>query len=190
MACLPQVAAGLLAVTALLAGGCEEAPQSPWKRALEAGGSAGPAPQLKLAPLPRRDSEYHPCSDCHDEDWETDPTPRTLTEDHEDLKLAHGADRIWCLNCHHTRDRDSLTDGRGATVATDEAHRMCATCHAQVHRDFLHGAHGKRVGGHSGTRVVQRCAVCHDPHAPAILPRKPMPPPARVHGSLLKEAGP
>jgi len=122
------------------------------------------------------DSEYYPCSDCHDEDMPPNPTRRALSEEHEDVQLKHGGEQVWCLSCHHAQDRDSFTDGVGRAVAAERPDRMCARCHAAEHRDFEHGVHGKRMGTFVGERVLAPCVGCHDPHAPALQPRKPVPP--------------
>lgn len=158
-------------------------------------GDAGAAPAFTLAPLALeskttarwwslpdggpRESEYYPCVDCHDEDRETNPKPRVLEEDHEDLVFAHGGGKMWCLSCHHEEDHAVFTDGVGRKIPADRPDRACATCHVVQQRDFEHGVHGKRVGRFRGERVLTRCSACHDPHAPAIGPRRPLPPPRR-----------
>ena len=123
-------------------------------------------------------SEYYPCSDCHDEDMPPNPTIRKLTEDHDKWKLRHGGGRIWCLNCHDEEDRDKFRDAAGRPVEADHVEEVCAGCHSLQYKDFVHGAHGKRVGSYRGKRVLTSCIACHDPHAPAIMPRKPAPGPA------------
>jgi hypothetical protein len=137
-----------------------------------------PEPPFKLALVDRKPSEAYPCSECHDAEWETDSKPRVI-EDHADVVLRHGGGRFWCLECHDTEARDKLVSVGGAPTPFERADRVCAKCHAQQQRDFLHGAHGKRVGRWDGERVLWPCVKCHDPHAPAIAERKPMPgPPA------------
>lgn len=163
----------------------------PWQRgAGSADADVGAAESaLTLAPREGARSEAYPCSDCHDADMETDPEPRVLEDDHEAIVLRHGSGRFWCLECHDTDDRDELVAIAGKPVPFERADRVCAKCHIQQQRDFLHGAHGKRVGHWRGERVVWPCVKCHDPHAPAIAPRKPMPGPdapgaaGRRHGA-------
>lgn len=122
-------------------------------------------------------SEYYPCSDCHDEDMEVNPKRRELSEEHGELQLKHGGQNVWCLSCHHAQDRDSFTDGAGAVLAAERPDRVCVRCHAREHRDFEHGIHGKRMNRFVGERILAPCVGCHDPHAPGLTPRKPLPPP-------------
>jgi hypothetical protein len=104
---------------------------------------------------------------------ETDPEPRAM-EDHADIVLRHGGGRFWCLECHDAADRDKLAPSGGKPVAFERADLVCAKCHFQQQRDFVHGVHGKRVGTWDGERVLWPCVRCHDPHAPRVAPRKPM----------------
>jgi hypothetical protein len=122
--------------------------------------------------------EYYPCIDCHDEDTPPDGSVRTLIDEHDDLELKHGDGKIWCLSCHHIDNRDAYTDNAGRELPHDRPDRVCAGCHAKQHRDFEHGVHGKRVGNRRDERKLTPCTACHDPHAPAIVPRKPLPAPA------------
>lgn len=140
----------------------------------EAVALAAAEPAFKLAPLEKKKSDAYPCSDCHDADMETDPKPRTFDDDHADIVLNHGGGRFWCLECHDAEHRDMLVRIADVPVSFERADRVCAKCHFQQQRDFLHGAHGKRVGGWRGERVVWPCVRCHDPHAPAFAPRAPM----------------
>jgi hypothetical protein len=122
-----------------------------------------------------RHSGDWPCSDCHEYDPEDPPntSPRTLEYAHEDVKLHHGAGRMWCLECHHARERDRLVGDEGAPLAPDQAHKLCARCHSAQARDFAFGVHGRRVGTYRGERRLLPCVSCHSAHAPAIAPRRP-----------------
>ena len=62
-------------------------------------------------------------------------------------------------------------------VDFDDAHLVCAGCHANRHKDWTFGVHGKRVANWEGERTQYNCTHCHDPHKPAIAPRAPQPPP-------------
>jgi hypothetical protein len=122
-------------------------------------------------------AESFPCSDCHGAEDEVNATVRALQDEHADVKLAHGGGRIWCLDCHHARERDALLGEKGAAVPASEPHRACGRCHADVMRDFLFGAHGKRDSGWKAERIVLSCLACHGAHDPSIAPRRPASPP-------------
>ena len=125
------------------------------------------------------DEGLYPCSDCHDGDFVvSNPTVRELVEMHDDIELMHGGGRFWCLTCHHSEDRDSLASLKIQPISFDESFLLCGQCHFERQRDFFSGAHGKRLGGWQGERLVEACTGCHDPHKPAIAPRKPFAPPA------------
>jgi hypothetical protein len=61
----------------------------------------------------------------------------------------------------------------GERVTLDHTYRLCAQCHYKVAESWAGGAHGKRLDGWQGRRVVMGCADCHDPHRPAIGSRIP-----------------
>jgi len=170
------LAATFVASLALRADEPAPAPTEAAKAAKTAKTAAEAPPALviasRLAVL--EENELFPCSDCHDPDMlESDPAPRVLTEEHGDLKLVHGGERFWCLTCHHSDDRDKLTNLKGAPLSFDESPLLCGQCHYQQQREFVHGAHGKRLENWRGERKVIACTGCHNPHAPAIAPRRP-----------------
>jgi hypothetical protein len=116
-----------------------------------------------------------PCSTCH-----LEPLPEAASAEavtltmHADVSLAHaGADTMTCFSCHDRTSLDHLVLPTGRRIAFDHAYRLCGTCHFEQERDWAGGAHGKRVGGWSGRRVVQNCTECHDPHRPGFEPRWP-----------------
>lgn len=127
------------------------------------------------------DEGLYPCSDCHDGDFVvTNPTVRELVEMHDtdEIQLQHGGGRFWCLTCHHSDDRDSLASLKGQPISFNESFLLCGQCHFERQQDFFKGAHGKRLGNWQGERLMEVCTGCHDPHDPAIKPRKPFAPPA------------
>jgi hypothetical protein len=65
----------------------------------------------------------------------------------------------------------------GEAVGLDQAYRLCAQCHFAQVDAWAGGAHGKRLDGWQGRRVVMSCADCHDPHRPVIPQRVPYPGP-------------
>ncbi|MCP5420591.1 MAG: cytochrome C [Gammaproteobacteria bacterium] len=127
----------------------------------------------------------YPCMRCHDF-LKVKTEPRQLRAPHPELD--HGAGRFWCLECHDPENRNSLRTTPPIATNSNEIHTLCGRCHATQERDWYFGAHGKRVGLWQGEREILDCVRCHNPHQPAIQPRKPQPPPA-VRSGLERPAG-
>lgn len=120
------------------------------------------------------------CANCHG--WRKPVTERRiLVAPHDGVTLAHGQGAgLWCLDCHHLQNPATLKGREGQAFPFAQAQENCAVCHNRQTRDWRAGVHGKRVASWQGERTVQRCAVCHDPHAPrfaGIVPSSPPSPP-------------
>jgi len=130
----------------------------------------------------QKDADMHPCGDCHD-DAESDRTPRELQEPHDNFKLEHGLHgrgEFWCYTCHRVKGSGGLRTLESERLTFDESYVVCAQCHSQEARDWVYGAHGKRVESWRGERTLLNCTVCHFQHRPAVAARKPeSPPPVR-----------
>ncbi len=127
-------------------------------------------------PLRKENLEYYPCAECHEEE-PGNPKERVLEDEHEDLLLEHGGGRYWCLTCHGSKDKNTLTSLKGLPIDFDQAFLLCGQCHFQRQKDWYFGGHGKRIGTWQKPRVIYSCPECHDPHSPSIKPFKPVPPP-------------
>ena len=99
-----------------------------------------------------------------------DKKPRALAF-HKDivpdaLNLQHGRGAIWCLDCHHTTQRNKLVDHSGQPISFNEPQKLCGKCHGEVYRDWRDGIHGKRIGEWAATGKKRWfvCTECHDPH--------------------------
>lgn len=122
--------------------------------------------------------EVFPCTDCHDNDEQkSNPTVRSMSEDHETIKLVHGEGRFWCLTCHDDKNRDKLRSLEKQPISFNQSYLLCGQCHQGEQNDFFNGVHGKRKGGWQGERRLTNCTECHNPHVPQLQPRKPVPPP-------------
>jgi hypothetical protein len=119
------------------------------------------------------DLGQYPCTSCH-------LSRGTVLHDarkpdaHENLKVAHPVQLGGvCSTCHSTANVEQLTLKTGEHASLDHAYQLCAQCHFQQVERWAGGAHGKRLDGWQGRRVVMGCSDCHNPHKPAIDPRTP-----------------
>jgi hypothetical protein len=114
--------------------------------------------------------ELQKCKDCHDS---KKAIPRGATN-HKDLKLRHAnKDIMSCKTCHNKKDTWNLHMFEGEKVSINHPYKLCSQCHFQQVDDWSNGAHGKRVGGWYGKRVIKNCTDCHDPHKPQFHKQMP-----------------
>ncbi len=126
----------------------------------------------EMSVVPRKDDLFfYPCEQCHAV-MEPNPEIRELYAPHT-IDLQHGRGRIWCTSCHDLEDRNNLKTLLDEPVDFDDAHLVCGGCHANRHKDWYFGAHGKRVGNWQGKRELYNCTHCHNAHDPAIKLRAP-----------------
>jgi hypothetical protein len=130
-------------------------------------------------PRPPFSEGVFPCTRCHDRPDDVNPTPRKLTVDHTQIRLAHGPREQWCYGCHNPPDRDKLRLAGGRLLELGESYLLCGQCHGPKLRDWRLGIHGRRTGCWNGPREYRLCVHCHDPHAPRFKPIAPEPPPRR-----------
>ena len=92
------------------------------------------------------------------------PTMEALLPDAKNLQ--HGRGRIWCLDCHHEKQRNKLVDNFGAPISFDEPQLLCGKCHGDKLRDWRDNIHGKRIGEFTSTGKQRWfvCTECHNPH--------------------------
>ena len=118
--------------------------------------------------------ERFKCSQCHNNKEVT--IARSAEMAHGDIKLDHGgaAKPLSCFTCHEEGARDFLTTEKGITIDMDHSYKMCGQCHFRQERDWVGGAHGKRISFWAGNRVVKNCVSCHDPHTPLFKKQWPV----------------
>lgn len=134
------------------------------------------APAFTVVPREKA-PPFHPCANCH-QHMQPNPTQRKLAAPPpHPSELDHGKGRIWCLVCHHPRERNFLRTVLDEKVEFDDAYLVCGQCHANRQKDWYFGGHGKRLDNWRGERVLYNCTQCHDAHNPSIKPRKAQPPP-------------
>jgi hypothetical protein len=115
----------------------------------------------------------YPCRSCHEQAL-VEPFSAEVTRrwSHLDIRVDHAA-ALRCGTCHNYEDLGQLQLIDADPVDFDHSYQVCAQCHSPQARDWAGGAHGKRLGGWRGDRVVETCTGCHDPHAPAFPKRMP-----------------
>ena len=122
-----------------------------------------------------------PCSSCHagiDSIQRSPAASPSYRRMHVDIDLIHApSDSMNCTTCHAGDDPGQLQKLNGDRVSIDHAYQVCTQCHYEQARDWAGGAHGKRLGGWRGKRVVNSCTECHNPHRPKFEQRLPEPGP-------------
>jgi hypothetical protein len=122
--------------------------------------------------------EAYPCTSCHIAGRPGVPGPERVADAHGNILPLHPQETgATCGTCHSPARVDRLSLGTGETVTLDHPYRLCAQCHAPQVEAWAGGAHGKRLDGWHGRRVVMNCTDCHDPHRPALETRMPFPGP-------------
>jgi hypothetical protein len=114
------------------------------------------------------------CSQCHNNKKEVTVTNASEMA-HGAIALDHGGKEkpLSCFTCHSEENRDVLVTEAGIKIDMDHSYQMCGQCHFRQKKDWVGGAHGKRVTYWAGTRVVKSCTSCHDPHMPLFKKRWP-----------------
>jgi len=106
------------------------------------------------------------CSTCHNNKPVTSDNAARIS--HADIQVVHGNKEtlLTCNTCHSDADRDFLKAGEQTKIDFDHVYDMCGQCHFRQKKDWIGGAHGKRVTYWAGERVVKNCTSCHNPHSP------------------------
>ena len=135
--------------------------------------------------LRKPDLSAFPCSTCHGE------VPQKLANEvqdaHWNIQVNHANAQVMnCTSCHDLEKPDALVSLTGAAIDFDHSYQVCAQCHSSQAKDWLGGAHGKRVKGWIEPRTIHNCVSCHNPHQPQIESRWP----ARLNTVKLIERNP
>ena len=119
------------------------------------------------------DLGQYPCTSCHLGRRITLADARRSGV-HENLKVSHPVQTGGtCATCHSADNVEFLALKSGDRVSLDHTYRLCAQCHFAQANSWAGGAHGKRLDGWQGRRVLMGCADCHDPHNPGLEKRIP-----------------
>lgn len=119
------------------------------------------------------DLSQYPCTSCH-MGARLMLSAQRVPDAHQNIQPVHPAESgATCGTCHAAENVELLAFRSGERITMDHAYRVCAQCHSTQVTEWAGGAHGKRLDGWQGRRVVMGCAACHDPHQPALQPRTP-----------------
>lgn len=115
----------------------------------------------------------YPCTSCH-LGRKVVMADKRVADAHQNIQPVHPKQTgALCSTCHAPDNVELLALENGARATLDESYRLCADCHFAQVGAWAAGAHGKRLDGWQGRRVVMACPDCHDPHKPALEPRIP-----------------
>ncbi|MDP2088162.1 MAG: cytochrome C [Flavobacteriaceae bacterium] len=127
--------------------------------------------------IPERKSKIKSfqCSECH-----TKSIPElkfknlTAKKAHWNIELNHATSEVLtCNSCHPTQNLNHLKSNLNAEIDFNQSYKVCAQCHSSEYKDWLGGAHGKRLGGWINPRIAATCVDCHNPHSPKFESRFP-----------------
>ena len=118
--------------------------------------------------------ERFTCTQCHNN--KSVSVAKAAEMAHGDIRLNHGnPDKpLSCYTCHNKEERDFLVTEAGTKIDMNHSYQMCGQCHFRQKKDWVGGAHGKRLSYWAGQRVVTNCASCHNPHSPRFEKRWPV----------------
>lgn len=123
--------------------------------------------------LRARPLDEYPCTSCH-LGRKIVMAAKRAADAHQDIRPAHPKQTgALCSTCHAADDVERLALENGGRATLNESYRLCAQCHFAQADAWAHGAHGKRLDGWQGRRVVMACGDCHDPHEPGLQQRIP-----------------
>ena len=115
----------------------------------------------------------YPCTSCHFGRTVV-MTDQRIGDAHQNIQPVHPEQTgAVCSTCHSAEDVELLALKRGERATLTQSYRLCAQCHSPQVESWAGGAHGKRLDGWQGRRVIMGCGDCHDPHKPALVPRIP-----------------
>lgn len=121
----------------------------------------------------KHDIKSFPCSECHSVDLANLKNGEDKKA-HWDISIEHASESVMnCQSCHSESSPNHLTSNTGALIDFNESYRLCAQCHSPQYKEWLGGAHGKRVDSWVPPRISYSCTNCHNPHDPSFGHRWP-----------------
>jgi hypothetical protein len=168
------------AVALLMLAGCSKEPEHTYsapliqpeleKQALILGHRAEPVqlPGYEHVYVAEANPARKDCARCHkpgEEPYRDESMPPGQ-DAHWEIAVHHAGD-MDCFSCHKKEDPAKLVSVVNKAADLGSAYLHCGSCHKDQFESWLGGAHGKRLTGWSGVRIIKNCTGCHDPHAPA-----------------------
>lgn len=130
-----------------------------------------------------------PCLNCHQGSLDQLKMKLGKKKSHWNIELIHASQKtikggspqspsvgpgfVNCVTCHNPRNLDSLVSLNQKKISFNHSYQLCSQCHSRQFKDWIGGAHGKRLGGWAPPRVVKNCTSCHNPHNPKMEKRWP-----------------
>lgn len=116
------------------------------------------------------------CSSCHDKPLPDRPAGQEKSQlMHVDINIHHASkETMDCRTCHNAEDMDTLKLNNKGKVGFNNSYKLCMQCHFQQGKDWIGGAHGKRLASWRGKRVIMNCTECHNPHDPSFKQHFPV----------------
>lgn len=135
--------------------------------------------------IPERTGEIksYKCTECH-----TKPLAQMQSKDlkkaHWNIKLNHAnINTMNCVTCHDGNNPDNLKSLTGTPIHFNKSYKLCGQCHQKQQKDWVGGAHGKRIESWATPRASMTCVNCHNPHSPGFETKWP----ARFNTQKIKE---
>jgi len=123
------------------------------------------------------------CTECHIKPLK-EMQNADIKKAHWNIKLKHANLEVMnCVTCHNGNNIDKLKSLTGHTIDFDKSYKLCSQCHHKQSKDWIGGAHGKRIGTWVPPRVSKTCVNCHNPHSPSFDTKWP----ARFNTQKVKE---
>jgi hypothetical protein len=103
------------------------------------------------------------CSQCHNN--KPVRVARAADIAHGEIALNHGSEArpLSCYTCHKKDERDFLITEEGTKIDMDHSYQMCGQCHFRQKKDWVGGAHGKRISHWAGQRFKKRWPAIYSP---------------------------
>ena len=115
----------------------------------------------------------YPCTSCH-LGRRIEMRDERIADAHRNIRPRHPTvTGATCSTCHARDNVELLALRNGERATLDHTYRLCQQCHFRQAESWANGAHGKRLDGWQGRRIVMGCADCHDPHNPILEKRIP-----------------
>ncbi|MGB0805434.1 MAG: cytochrome C [Salibacteraceae bacterium] len=126
------------------------------------------------------------CSECHNVPLAQllATKPKMGEKSHWNIEIKHASKNVMnCTTCHSEGNMDKLHSITNEPISFNNSYQLCAQCHQTQYKDWVGGAHGKRIGGWAKPVVKNTCVDCHDPHGPSFPHKFP----SRINTRMMEQ---